>query len=269
MFGHTFYHQTIRRYVVLFGTLFNDIYINRPDTPHNRISTIKVPITYSPRDKLLARVTADPNLDRQPAIVLPRIGFEMTDISYDGSRKMNTIGKRYKKDPDDPDIIKYQYNPVPYNINFSMSIMVKNADDGTRIIEQILPFFSPEWTTTVQLIPEMSIVMDIPLILNDVKITDTYEGSLEDRRLIVWDLTFTMKGYVFGPIRKSGIIKFANTNFYDTTTTANTNLSRITVSPGLDANGNPTSNSSLSVDRDLIFPDDDYGYIVTKVNPND
>ena len=143
MFGHTFYHGTIRRYVVLFGTLFNDIYLNRPDTTHNQIKSVKVPIAYGPREKVLARLTADPSLDRPTAISLPRISFEITDIQYAPERKMNTIGKRYKKYGEDADIMMYQYNPVPYNINFSMSIIVKNTDDGTRIIEQILPFFTP------------------------------------------------------------------------------------------------------------------------------
>ena len=120
MFGHTFYHGTIRRYVVLFGTLFNDLYINVPDTVHNRIKTVKVPITYSARDKLLARVTADPTLSR-PAIVLPRMGFEMVDMRYDPSRKLNTIGKKLKQDSVDPNIQKYVYNPVPYNFDFRVS----------------------------------------------------------------------------------------------------------------------------------------------------
>ena len=268
MFGHTFYHGTIRRYVVLFGTLFNDIYLNRPDTTHNQIKTVKVPIAYGPREKVLARLTADPDLNRQTAISLPRISFEITDIQYAPERKMNTIGKRYKKYGEDADVMMYQYNPVPYNINFSMSIIVKNTDDGTRIIEQILPFFTPEWTTTVQLIPDMDITMDIPIILNDVRVSDTYEGDFETRRALTWDLTFTLKGYLFGPIRKGGIIKFANSNIFSTLT-SNTQLSNINITPGLLANGAPTTNAELSISQALIYPDDDFGYIVTKTNLNE
>ena len=268
MFGHNYYHGTIRRYVVLFGTLFNQIYINRPDSVHNETKSVKVPIAYGPKEKVLARLTADPELNRMPAIVLPRIAFEITDIQYDGSRKLNTIGKRYMPDGDNASNIKYQFNPVPYNINFSMSIMVKNADDGTRIVEQILPFFTPEWTTTVELIPEMDITMDIPLILNDVRVSDQYEGNFEERRSLTWDLTFTMKGYIFGPVRKAGIIKFANSNIFSTLT-SNTQLSNINIEPGLTANGLPTSNASLSIDLSQIYPDDDFGYIITKTNLNE
>ncbi len=269
MFGHTFYHGTIRRYVALFGTLFNDIYINRPDPAHNIIKTVKVPIAYGPRDKALARITADPLLSRQPAIVLPRMSFEITDIRYAPTRKLNTIGKRYKADPETTSSVKYQYNPVPYDINFSMSIIVKNTDDGTRILEQILPFFTPEWTTTVQLIPEMDIVLDVPIILNDVKINDVYEGNFETRRALTWDLTFTLKGYIFGPVRKSEIIKFANSNMYATMSNTATVATNVNVQPGLTANGTPTANAENSIGVTLIDPNDDFGYIVSVTNPNE
>lgn len=262
MFGHTFYHGTIRRYVVLFGTLFNDIYVNRPDPVHNEIHTVKVPVSYGPKEKVLARLTADPSLNRKPAVVLPVISFEMTDISYDGSRKLNTIGKRLRKDNNNASKLLYTYNPVPYNISFSLSILVKNTDDGTRIIEQILPFFTPEWTATVNLIPDADIVMDIPIILNDVRVSDSYEGDFETRRALEWNLTFTLKGYLYGPVQKSGIITFANTSIYNSLV-SNTELVNFIVEPGLTANGQPTSNASLSIGRDLIYPDDDFGYIIT------
>lgn len=266
MFGHTFYHGTIRRYVTLFGTLFNDIYINRPDDAHNEIHTVKVPVTYGPKEKMLARLTSDPGLNRKTSVQLPIISFEMTDIQYDGSRKLNTIGKRYKKDNDDPNKMFYQYNPVPYNLNFSLSILVKNTDDGTRIIEQILPFFTPEWTATVNLIPSMNINMDIPVILNDVKVSDTYESNFEERRTLEWDLTFTLKGYLFGPVHRAGVIKFANSSIYGTLN-SNTELSSVTVQPGLLANGSPTTSANLTISRDLIYPDDDFGYIVRYEEP--
>lgn len=266
MFGQTFYHGSIRRYVVLFGTLFNDIHINRPDSVHNITKTIKVPVTYGPKEKVLARLTTDPNLNRMPAIQLPMISFQITDIAYDSTRKLNTVGKRYKKDIEDPNRLFYNYNPVPYNISFSLSIIVKNTDDGTRIIEQILPFFTPEWTATVNLIPEMDIAMDIPVILNDVRLSDSYEGDFETRRTVEWDLTFTMKGYIFGPTHKSGVIKFANTAVFGTLT-SNTPLAYVTTEPGLQANGSPTTDSTLTISRDLIYPDDDFGYISTITEP--
>jgi len=266
MFGHTFYHETIRRYVVLFGTLFNDIYVQRPDTNHNTNHTVKVPVTYGPKEKVLARLTADPSLDRKPAIVLPIISFEITGIQYDASRKLNTLGRRSKTDASDSSKLFYQYNPVPYDISFSLHILVKNTDDGTRIVEQILPFFTPEWTSTINVIPDMDITMDIPVILNTVDLTDTYEGDYETRRAIEWTLTFTLKGYVFGPIHKSGIIKFANSSIFNSLS-SNTELSSVIVTPGLLSNGSPTTNSSLTISRDLIYPDDDFGYIVRYEDP--
>jgi len=276
MLGHTFYHNTIRRYVILFGTLFNDIHINREDTSNGVTRTIKVPISYGPKEKMLARLDADPSLNR-PAIVLPRMSFELTDLNYGPTRKLNTIGKIVGVDTND--LTKYQYTPVPYDFNFILSIAVKNADDGTRILEQILPFFTPSWNSTVDLIPELGIKLDIPIVLNAVSSEDSYEGNFEERRSFVWTLSFTMKGYIFGPTRPSsssglsaGLIKLANINFYDTSTYTNVadavgNLDvveSVTIAPGMLANGSPTSNASLSVSSDQINANDNYGYIITK-----
>ena len=268
MFGHTYYHGVVRKYVALFGTLFNEIYINRRDATSDYIQTVKVPINYGPREKVLARLTADPDLDKMPAIQLPRMTFEISDMSYASSRKLNTLGKRYKTDSTNTNNLLYQYNPVPYDIGFTLSIIVKNADDGANIVEQILPFFTPEWTTTVELIPEMDFIADIPVILNSVSVQDDYEGDYVTRRSLIWTLNFTMKAYVFGPVRKSGVVKFANTNIYDSTSTPNTYLSTIDTRPGLTANGTPTSNSELTVALNQIESSDDYGFIITVTNPN-
>lgn len=272
MFGHTFYFSTIRKYVTLFGTLFNDIHITRTDENNTTVALLKVPLAYAPKEKVLARVDADPNIDRQTAVVLPRMSFEMVDMKYDTSRKLNTIGRTVVKDQDSTSRLKYQYNPVPYNISFRLYIYVKNAEDGTKIVEQILPFFTPDWTTTVQLIPEMGINMDIPVVLESVNIEDTYEGDFDQRRALIWTLDFTLKGYLYGPVKKSGIIKFANTNFYipqvaDGNLPAAVNVTdvseRITVRPGLTANGTPTSNVAQSVALTEIEADDDFGYCVS------
>jgi len=271
MFGHVFYHDTIRKYVILFGTLFNDIFINRPDTERKINQTIKIPISYSPKEKMLARIDGDPNLTR-PAIVLPRMGFELNNVNYAPERKLNTLIKHSALDTTNPNVMKYQYMQVPYDFNFTLSIAVKNADDGTRILEQILPFFTPSWNSTVDLIPEMGIKLDIPVILNSVSSEDTYEGDFINRRALIWTLSFTLKGYVFGPIKSSEVIKLANTNFYDTTIYDNIDnavgnsdvISSVDVEPGLLANGSPTSNSSLTISVDQIDANDNYGYIITK-----
>ena len=266
----TFYHGSLRKYVTLFGTLFNDIYINRSDSAHNVTQTIKVPLVYGPKEKSLARLEADPNLTKSVAITLPTMAFEITTLSYAPSRKLPTINRRAKQGST-PSGTKYQYNPVPYDISFSLYIMVKNQEDGTQILEQILPYFTPEWTSTINVLPEMGIKADIPLVLLNVTPQDTYEGNFETRRAIVWTLDFTMKAYFYGPVRESKVINLVNVNFFETSGFDNIDdavgsiidpKDLIQVEPGLDANGNPTSNASSSIPRNDITANSNYGYIV-------
>jgi hypothetical protein len=280
MFGKPFYFSLIRKYVILMGTLLNDIRITRTDSSGNVTSLLKVPITYAAKDKMLARVIQDPGIDRPSATTpLPMISFEMGKMAYDGTRKLNTIGKVSVKDPDDASIFKYQYNPVPYNIQFKVFVYAKNAEDGTKIIEQILPYFTPDWTTTVNLIPEVNVTMDIPIVLNNIGYSDNYDGEFEKRRAIIWELDFILKGYIYGPVKKSGIIKFIKTNFYiPTTNTAAQGVGitpvaeRVTIQPGLDANGNPINyyggpNANTGTLPYLeIDADDDYGFITQIYN---
>jgi hypothetical protein len=270
MFSSTpFYFSTIRKYIILFGTLFNGIYISRTDKNGNVTLVERVPITYGPKDKMLTRVVQDPNIDRPTATYpLPMMAFEMTGFDYDGSRKLQTINRIAVVDPDDKSKNKYQYMPVPYNIIFQLSILVKNAEDGNKIVEQILPYFTPDWTTTVHLIPEMNVTMDIPVVLNRVNLEDVYEGDFKERRSMVWNLDFTLKGYLYGPVKKSKVIKFANTEFFVVkddivANTSNPVVSYIQVQPGLTANGQPTSNSSLSIPVANIVATDDYGYVTS------
>lgn len=270
MLGHTYYHGTLRKYVTLFGTLFNEIYINRSDSVHNVTNSLKVPLIYGPREKVLARLESNPDLSQPIAMVLPRMSFEITTMTYAPTRKLPTLGKNRKINPNVPNELNYTYNPVPYDISFSLYIMVKNQEDGTKIIEQILPYFTPEWTTTINLIPELNIVQDIPLVLINVTPQDTYEGNFEERRVITWTLDFIMKGYFYGPVRKSGVITLANTNFFDASSYDNIDdavgnipsVESATVEPGQTANGQPTSNSSLSVGRNEITANSEYGFIV-------
>lgn len=269
MFGSTWHHDTLRKYVILFGTLFNNIWITRDNSAGESVQTMKVPLSYGPKEKFLARVDANPSLSNKVGIVLPRISFEMTSFTYDSERKLNTLNKIYKQPTNNgtDDSVAYQYMPVPYNITFEMSIMVKNAEDGTRIIEQILPYFTPDWTASVNLIPEVNGTFDIPIILNDVNVTDSYEGSFEERRAIIWNLSFTMKGYIFGPTKKSGLIKHvqANMRLTDSPTTANAFTTAqtvvVTARPGLTANGQPTTNTALTIDYIDIKSSDNYAFI--------
>lgn len=265
MFGHTFYHKSIRKYVTLFGTLFNDVYINRTLTNNTPAETLKIPITYGPKNKALLRLDSDPLLNRPFEINVPRMAFELTGMSYDPSRKLITTNKGYAKANELNNGIKYIYNPVPYNLDFSLYITVKNAEDGTRILEQILPFFTPEWTTTINLISDMDVKLDIPTIIGSVTSEDTYEGGAEERRIIIWTLNFTMKGYLFGPVKKpvGEIIKLAKVNFFPDSSSNNSGKF-VNIYPGMLANGTPTSNASLTVDKSLIDADDDWAYIIER-----
>lgn len=264
-----FYFSSIRKYVILFGTLFNNIKITRTDNTGKVTSLMKVPIGYGPKEKMLTRVIQDPNIDRQAAIQLPIMSFEITSFDYDGDRKRQTVHRIASLDASSPDKNKYQYSPVPYNIGFSLSIYVKNAEDGTKIVEQILPYFTPDWTTTVNLIPEMDVKMDIPLVLNRVSTDDTYTGDFKDRRALLWNLDFTMKGYLFGPVKKSGVIKYIDVNMYVPAVedllsgVGNSDpVATVAIQPGLLANGSPTTNSSLSIPVSQIKSTDDYGFVI-------
>jgi hypothetical protein len=270
MFGQVFNHGTLRKYVIYFGTLFNEVILTRDDSQGNQVAYMKVPLNYGPKEKYLARLDGNPTLDRPIAITLPRMAFEMMDIRYAADRKLTTTGK-LRTTGTTPDSAKYQYNPVPYDMLFNLYIMVKNAEDGTRIVEQILPFFAPEWTATLNINPDLGIKYDVPVVLNSVKNEDTYEGNFETRRALIWTLQFTMRGYLFGPTKETNLIKQSEINLIVpnrqtiTEGIANTSLLNtveITTIPGLTANGNPTSNATISIDKSEILSTDDYGFII-------
>lgn len=252
-----FYNQTTRKYIALFGTLFNKISIARYDHSTNaEVQRMIVPISYGPYQKFLVKVGQDPNLDRKTAITLPRMSFEIDSYTYDGSRKVNSI-KKIRSNNAESD---FQYAPAPYNINFSLYIMVKYAEDGVQIFEQIAPFFKPEWTTTVSLIDGIE-PFDVPLILNSVTTDDIYEGNFETRRSILWTLNFTMKAWYLGPVRRKSIIKFVDTRMFDTTTSNTVFMSQVNVHPGLTANGEPTTSANNSIPWEQIEIDDDWGVV--------
>jgi len=197
MLGTYFYHQTSRKMVVAFGSLFNNIEVRRTDSSDAVTEIIKIPLSYGPKDKMLVRISQDPSLNPKVALTVPRMGFELTSMTYDGVRKLNTMGRNVKKGTTG---LKKQYNPVPYNWDFSLYVFVKNAEDGTQILEQILPFFTPDFTVTMTLISGMTVKMDIPLVLNSVTSEDSYEGDFATRRSIIWTLSFLMKGYLYPSI---------------------------------------------------------------------
>ena len=194
MFGTYFYHQISRKMVVAFGSLFNTIEVRRTNSAGSVIEVLKVPLAYGPKEKFLTRISADPELNPGVALTVPRMGFELTALTYDGVRKLNTMGRNVAAGTTG---LKKQFNPVPYNWDFSLYVYVKNAEDGTQILEQILPFFTPEFTVTMNLVSSMTEKRDIPLVLNAVSSEDTYEGDYASRRSIIWTLSFLMKGFLY------------------------------------------------------------------------
>lgn len=263
MLSSPFYNSLFKKYVVIFGTLFNNIKIERKNEAGVLEQTFKVPIAYGPREKFLARIEDNPDAAALTAIRLPRMAFEITTIDYDPNRKLQTINKiASRKEVNGVNTYKKVYNPAPYNIGFRLDIMVKTMEDGLRIIEQILPYFTPEWTVSAKLLPDFDNVTDIPLILNDVQIDDTYASDFMTRRVLTFSLTFTMKCYFFGPVTESKLIKIVDVRLYPDTT-ANNGVVTTMIRPGLTADGEPTSNAELSVALSQIDETDTYGFIIT------
>ena len=214
MLGSTFYHQTIRKYVAVFGTLFNDINIERKNSSGTVVEKLKVPLAYGPKQKWLLAIQ-DTTADRKVvATRTPRMGFAMTGVSYDSARKLNTIGRNVAANTSSTTTnMITMYNPVPYNFDFQLFILVKNAEDGTQILEQVLPYFTPEFTVTVNTIPDMNIKADVPITLNSADVADEYEGDLSARRTITWTLSFTLKGFIYPNVTSGEIIKSIEVNF--------------------------------------------------------
>ena len=251
MFGNYFYNESMRRMTIGFGQIFNNIQIKRRDSAGNITQSIKVPLAYAPKEKFLARLDAQQDLngdDSKVAITLPRMSFEVTGYSYDGGRKLNKNQKITKVTTNaDTTKMNSQYMPVPYNVNFSLSVYVANSDDGLQIIEQILPYFQPDYTVTMIEDRTMDTKRDIPFILNNVDFEDSYTGSLTTSRRIIYTLTFTAKIYLFGPIATTPVIKTVSGDLYSDTASNTPRVERVTVTP------NPSSSDK----------DDDYTYTTT------
>ena len=214
MLGSTFYHQTIRKYVAVFGTIFNDLNIERKNSSGTVIEKFKVPLAYGPKQKWLLAIQESTVSRKVTSVRVPRMGFALTGLSYDPVRKLNTIGRNISANTAaGTGSLMTQYNPVPYNFEFTLYILVKNAEDGTQILEQILPYFTPEFTVTINTIPEMGIKADVPITLNSADVADEYEGELATARTITWTLSFTMRGYIYPDIKTGTPIKTITVNF--------------------------------------------------------
>lgn len=210
MLGRHFYNESIRKTIIGFGTLFNNIELRRRDSNNVVVQTMKVPLAYGPREKFLARVNAEPDLEdrKSTQIQLPRISFELTSLKYDPMRKLAST--QMCQSTRNTGEIFTQYVPVPYNFDFDVSIIAKHNDDAVQIIEQILPFFQPSFTITINMITNTNEYKDIPIILNDIGIQDEYEADFTVRRTIIYTLQFTAKSFIYGPITTAKIIKKVN-----------------------------------------------------------
>jgi len=213
MLDQRFYWGTIRKAIVAFGNMFNNITIERKDTAGNVVQLQRVPLAYSPQQKFLAKIRQQPDVDNTNfQVILPRMGFEMVSLDYDPNRKISPM--QQSRTINSSTSASAQYAPTPYNINVLLYIYAKNQDDGLQIIEQILPYFNPDYNLTIHAIPELSINNDLPIILTSIGFVDDYEGDMTTRRAIMWTLSFVMKLNFYGPVSKQGIINRVTTNTF-------------------------------------------------------
>ena len=247
MLGTYYYHEIVRKTIISFGTLFNEIFIRHKDSGGSTYSEMKVPLAYGPSQKFLARLEQQADLNKPVQITLPRMSFEMTNVTYDSTRKTG-VTQTFKAS--DGEKIKKVFMPVPYNIGFELNILTKINDDALQIVEQILPFFQPSFNLTVDLVTAIGEKRDIPIVLDSINFQDDYEGDFSTRRALIYTLSFTAKTYLFGPVpdTSQGIIKKAQIDYHTDVDTKNAKREvRYTVQP----------------DPITAGPDDDFGFSET------
>ena len=247
MLGNYYYHEIVRKTIVSFGTLFNQINIRHDDAAGNTYSELKVPLAYGPSQKFLARLEQQADLNKPVQTTLPRMSFEMNNISYDSTRKTG-VTQTFKAS--DGTNLKKVFMPVPYNIGFELNILTKLNDDALQIVEQILPYFQPSFSLTVDLVKSIGEKRDIPIILDSINFQDDYEGDFSTRRALIYTLNFTAKTYLFGPVAESseGLIKKVQVDYHtDTNVKTSKREMRYTVTPTPADAG----------------PDDDFGFSET------
>jgi len=236
MLGTQFYHESIRKVIVSFGTMFNNINLIRKDNSGNISQSMKVPLAYGPREKFLVRLNEDADLTKQVAITLPRIGFEIQNLEYDSARKLNRVQRFKKVKGAQAKQLDAQYMPVPYNLSIELYVMAKQSDDALQIVEQILPYFQPDYTLTINDNVAMDSKRDVPIVLNSISYEDNYQGDFTTRRALIYTLSFTAKFYLYGPVTSSKVIKTVQVDQYtDSEVNSPKREQRLTVTP------NPTS----------------------------
>jgi len=269
MFGKYHNHAAIRKYIIMFGSMFNDIDVVRFNTSGAAVQSIRVPIAYGPKEKFLARLNQDPNLNRQVATQLPRLAFEITDMTYSPQRGLNKLQKNTAISTNN-NASASQFTPVPYDINISLYGMFANNEDAVQVVEQILPYFRPEFTHSLKLVKETGHYYDIPTVLQGMSIEDSYEADFQTRRAIIYTFNFTVKGYIFGPVSNKGIIKrttidigIPNETFKPSA--AETPESRIKLTAGVKGDGTPTTDSSESIPYSDVNANSTFGYAFDRI----
>jgi hypothetical protein len=211
--NQVFYHGIIRKSIVAFGRLFSDIYIDRKQgdsVTGQTIQRLQIPLAYAPKEKWLVRIDQDPDLENHTYVSLPRMSFEIIGYTYDAQRKLNRM--QQIKCGDGSGSVSTMYTPVPYNLDLSLYILTKTQEDALQIVEQILPTFTPEYTMTINAVPEMNMKVDVPIILNSVAVSDEYDGDFQTRRFVTHTLNFQMKVNVFGAVSGQNVIDTVNAN---------------------------------------------------------
>lgn len=241
-----FYHSTLRKYIIGFGTIFNGFTVQRGTDPD--ITTINVPIAYGSKQKWLARLQQNPDLKKPHAVNLPRMSFIITNLMYDTERKTSSIAKMTRVNYTDNTTALRTFHPVPYNIDIALTIYAKNMDDYLQIFEQIIPFFKPEFSISIRDIDNINVLKDIPIILNDINFIHDSEGSVDEYRVINGDLNFTIKGNFYGPIKDLPIIREVVIN------------TRVGLNKYDKGNSQPDTRMTVTPDPDTVFADEDYGF---------
>jgi len=258
MLGTQFYNQAVRKTVVSFGTLFNNIELKKT-VDGQVIETEKVPLAYGPKQKFLYRLQGNPTDGRKVAITLPRIYFEMTGIDYDASRKTPATQKYKTVINDNGNEVRTQYVPVPYNISFEVGILCKSQDDGLQILEQILPFFQPSFSMSLKFIPDMNEVRDVAVVLNSVDFDDDWEDDFSTRRSITYTMQFTAKSYIYGPYTKADVIR--KSRIIETIGDTNVNKRHVELSYTPKAKTDINQDGQVTAADDaLVTADDDFGF---------
>ena len=258
MLGTQFYNQAVRKTVVSFGTLFNNIELKKT-VDGQVIETEKVPLAYGPKQKFLYRLQGNPTDGRKVAITLPRIYFEMTGIDYDASRKTPATQKYKTVINDNGNEVRTQYVPVPYNISFEVGILCKSQDDGLQILEQILPFFQPSFSMSLKFIPDMDEVRDVAVVLNSVDFDDDWEDDFSTRRSITYTMQFTAKSYIYGPYTKADVIRKSRIIETIGDTAVNKRHVELSYTPKAKTDINQDGQVTAA-DVALVTADDDFGF---------